>query len=59
LITTISLVYKPFKTKRKPILKNVVANWYNEISLEILKENSIKSIRIEPHLDISIVYPWA
>jgi len=25
--------------------------------LEVLKENPIKSIRIKPHLDISIMYP--
>ncbi len=40
----------------KTILKNVV-NWYGELTLKILKENPIKSIRIKTHLDISIMYP--
>jgi hypothetical protein len=43
---------KPFKTRSQPILKNVV-NWYDEITLEILKEKLITSIKIKPHLDIS------
>jgi hypothetical protein len=29
----------------KPILKNVVVNWYGEIMLKILKEKPIKSIK--------------
>jgi hypothetical protein len=41
----------------KPILKNVVVCWYGELTLEILKENLIKSIRIKAQLDISIMYP--
>jgi len=48
---------KPPKTRWKPILRNVVVNWYGEFTLQILKEKPIKSIRIEPHLDISIMYP--
>jgi hypothetical protein len=43
---------KPFKTRSQPTLKNVV-NWYDEITLEILKEKPITSIKIKPHLDIS------
>jgi hypothetical protein len=31
--------------------------WYGELTLEILKENLIKSMRIKTHLDISIIYP--
>jgi hypothetical protein len=38
-------------------LKNVVVNWYGEITLEILKGKTIKSIRINPHLDILIMNP--
>jgi hypothetical protein len=38
-------------------LKNVVVIWYGEIILEILKEKTIKSIRIKTHLNISIMYP--
>jgi hypothetical protein len=41
----------------KPILKIVLINWYGELTLEIIKENPIKSIRIKAHLDISIMYP--
>ncbi len=48
---------KPFKTRPKPILKNVVVNWYGEIILKILKEKLIKSIRIKAHLNFSIMYP--
>jgi hypothetical protein len=29
----------------KPILKNVVISWYGEITLKILKEKPIKSIK--------------
>jgi hypothetical protein len=29
---------KPFKTKSKPILKNVAIKWYGEIILKILKK---------------------
>jgi hypothetical protein len=49
---------KPFKTKSKPILKNVVISWYIyvEITLKILKEKLTKSIRIKAHLDISIMH---
>jgi hypothetical protein len=43
---------KPFKTRSQPILKNVI-NWYDEITLEILKKKPITSIKIKPHLDIS------
>jgi len=43
---------KPFKTRSQPILKNVV-NWYDETTLEILKEKQIMFIKIKPHLDIS------
>jgi hypothetical protein len=46
---------KPFKSNSKPVLKNiVVANWYGEIILEILKEKPIKSINIIAHLDIQL-----
>jgi hypothetical protein len=38
-------------------LKNVVVRWYGEITLKILREKSIKSIRIKAHLNISIMYP--
>jgi hypothetical protein len=48
---------KPFKTRSKPILKNVVISWYSEITFLILKEKPIKFIRIKNHLDISIMYP--
>jgi len=47
---------KPLKTRPKLILKNVVCR-YGEITLKILKEELIKSIRIKSHLDISITYP--
>jgi hypothetical protein len=30
-----------------------------EITLEILKEKPIKSIRMKAHLDISIMYPFS
>jgi hypothetical protein len=43
---------KPFKTRSQPILKNVV-NWYDETTLEILKEKQIMFIKIKSHLDIS------
>jgi hypothetical protein len=48
---------KPFKTKSKPILENVVISRYGKITFKIPKENPIKSIRIKAHLDISIKYP--
>jgi hypothetical protein len=48
---------KPFEIRSKLILKNVVINWYGEITLKILKKNFIKSIRIKAHLNISITYP--
>jgi hypothetical protein len=47
---------KPFKIRSKLILKNVVINWYGEITLKILNF-FIKSIRIKAHLDILIMYP--
>jgi hypothetical protein len=47
---------KPFKTKPKPLLKNVSVSWYSEIIFKILKEKPIKCIRIKVHLDISIMY---
>jgi hypothetical protein len=40
------------------MLKNMVVNWYGEITLKILKEKPIKSIRIKAHLSIPIMYPW-
>jgi len=43
---------KPFKTRSQLIL-NFFVNWYDEITLEILKEKPITSIKIKPHLDIS------
>jgi len=49
---------KPLITRSKPILKNVVVSWYDEITLKILKEKFINSIRIKHHLDISTMYPW-
>jgi hypothetical protein len=49
---------KPFKTSSKPILKNVIINWYGEITLKILKQKPIKFIRIKTHLNISIMYTW-
>jgi hypothetical protein len=48
---------KAFKTRSKPILKNVVVRWYGKIILKILKEKPRKSIRIKTHLNISIMYP--
>ncbi len=48
---------KPLKTRSKPILKNVAINWYGEITLKILKEKPMKSLRIKAHLDNSIMYP--
>jgi len=46
---------KPFKSKSKPILKNiVVVSWYGEITLKILKEKPIKSIKIITHLGIQL-----
>jgi hypothetical protein len=48
---------KPFKTKPKPLLKNVNFSWYIEIILKILKEKPTKSMRIKAHLDVSIMYP--
>jgi hypothetical protein len=48
---------KPFKTRSKPILKNVVISCCGEFNLKILKEKPIlKSIRIKAHLNISIMY---
>jgi hypothetical protein len=41
----------------KPHIKNVVVSWYGEITLDILKEKPIISIRIKAYLDISIIYP--
>jgi hypothetical protein len=49
---------KPFKTRSKPMLKNIVVNWYGEIILKILREKFIKSIRIKAHLSVPIMYPW-
>jgi len=49
---------KPFKTRSKPMLKNIIVNWYSEITLKILKEKLIKSIRIKAHLNVPIMYPW-
>jgi hypothetical protein len=46
-----------FKTRSKFILKNVVVNWYDEITLKFLKEKSIKFIKIKAPLDILIMYP--
>jgi hypothetical protein len=37
-------------------LKNVVI-WYGEITLEILKETPMKSIKVKAHYNISIMYP--
>jgi hypothetical protein len=48
---------KPFKTRSKFILKNVVISWYGDIILKILKEKPIKSIRIKDHLNILIMHP--
>ncbi len=48
---------KPFKTRSKPILENVVISWYGEITFKILKEKLIKFIKIKAHLDFSITYP--
>jgi hypothetical protein len=31
--------------------------WFGELTLEILKENPIKSMKIKTHLNISIMYP--
>jgi hypothetical protein len=50
---------KPFKTRSKPMLKNIVANWYGEIGLKILKEKPIKSIRIKAHLSVPTMYHGA
>jgi hypothetical protein len=33
---------KPFKTRSKPILKNIVVQKYGEINLKILKEKTHK-----------------
>jgi hypothetical protein len=48
---------KPLKIRSKLILKNVVFSWYEEITLKILKEKPINSIKIKSHLNISIMYP--
>jgi hypothetical protein len=48
---------KPLKTRSKFIWKNVVFNWYEEITLKILKDKPINSIKIKAHLNISIIYP--
>jgi len=48
---------KPLKTRSKLIWKNVVFSWYEEITLKILKEKPINSIKIKTHLNISIMYP--
>jgi hypothetical protein len=47
---------KPFKTRSKLVLKNVVVRRYGEITLKILKEKPIKSTRIKAHLNLSIMY---
>jgi hypothetical protein len=44
---------KPFKTRSKHMLKNIVASWYGEISLKILKEKPIKA-----HSSVPTMYPW-
>jgi hypothetical protein len=49
---------EPFQTRSKLMLKNIVVNWYGEITLKILKEKLIKSIRIKAHLGIPFMYPW-
>jgi hypothetical protein len=49
---------KPFKTRSKPMLKNIVTSWYGEINLKIIKEKPIKSIRIKTHLSVPTMYPW-
>jgi len=46
---------KPFNTRSKPMLKNIVTSWYGEINLKILEE---KSIRIKAHLSVPTMYPW-
>jgi len=48
---------KPLKTRSKFIWKNVVFNWYEEITLKILKDKPINSIKKKAHLNISIMYP--
>jgi hypothetical protein len=48
---------KPLKTRSKLVLKNVVLRRYGEITLKILKEKPIKSIRIKAHLNLSSMYP--
>jgi hypothetical protein len=40
------------------MLKNIVVDCYSGITLKILKENIIKSIRIKAHLGFPIMYPW-
>ncbi len=40
------------------MLKYIVVNWYGEITLKILKEKLIKSIRIKTHIGIPFMYPW-
>jgi hypothetical protein len=40
------------------ILKNVASNWCGEITLKILNEKPIKSMRIKAHLDIQIMHPF-
>jgi hypothetical protein len=49
---------KPFKTRSKPMLKNIAITWCGEITLKILKEKPIKSIRIKAHLSVPTMYPW-
>jgi len=49
---------KPFKTKLKPMLKHILVSWYGEITLKVLKEKPISSIRIKAHLNVPIMYPW-
>jgi len=50
---------KPFKTRSKPMLKNIVASWHGEIGLKILKEKPIKSKRIKSYLSVPTMYPWS
>ncbi len=47
---------KSLKTRSKPILNFFVARWYGEITLKILKEKPIKSIKVKAHSNLSIMY---
>jgi hypothetical protein len=49
---------KPFKTRPKLMLKNIVTSRYGQIDLKILKEKPINSIRIKAHLSVPTMYPW-